>query len=337
VRCLGQPVTALGRDPRVRMTWRFERAAGPFTFTEGPVWDDEAVHFTDIPSSRIMVYFPATSECRTFRENTEGANGLALDRNGRLYGCEGYGRRVVRYEAAGGITALADHFEDGRLNSPNDIVVDSAGRIWFTDPRYGDRHDMELDHESVYRLDPRPEGSYEIARVTFDTRRPNGLALSGDERTLYVAESPRPVAPRWRLRGGARRQLRGYPVNDDASLGLMYVLHDFGPYRGIDGMCIDAEGSVLAACGSRRGGPGPRIAVFSASGDLLEEHPTPADPTNVCFGGPDLSDVYVTAVDGGLWRAHTDRQGLPTHPGADRFPRSGSRSSGATGGRDRAR
>lgn len=296
------------------MTWQFERLAGPFAFTEGPAWDGEAIVFTDIPGDRILRCLPATRECRRLHTNTEGMNGLALDRQGRICGCQGSGRRIVRYEPEGGTTVLADCFKGSRLNSPNDLAIDSQGRIWFTDPRYGrQRRDMELDHESVFRLDPQPDGSYSITQASFDTTRPNGLAFSPDEATLYVAESPQ--APR------GRRQLRAYPVYDDGSLGPARVLHDFGAHRGIDGMAVDTEGNVVAACGWRRpwwrrSGRGPRIAVFASSGALLEEHPAPGQlPTNVCFGGPDLSDLYltgyVTGFGGVLWRAKTDRRGIP--------------------------
>jgi gluconolactonase len=284
------------------MAWQFEMVAGPFSFTEGPVWDGESVLFTDIPNNRIMRYVPATGACTEFRANTEGTNGLTLDRQGRLYGCQSRGRRIVRYEADGGVTVLAERFEGKRLNEPNDIVVDSGGRVWFTDPCYGERDGLELDHESVYRLDPLPDGAYAITRVTFDTTRPNGLVLSPDEQRLYVAESPR--FPE------GRRQLRAYPVQPDGNLGPMRVLHDFGDHRGIDGMRVDADGNVVASCGWQRSGPGPRIAVFAPDGTVLEEHPTAADPTNVVFGGPDLADLYVTGFDGALWRARTNRRGL---------------------------
>ncbi len=240
------------------MTWTFERVAGPFSFTEGPVWDGAAVLFTDIPASRIMRYDPATGVCDPFRTGTNKANGLHLDRQGRLYACEGEGRRVARYGADGAATVLADRFEGRRLNSPNDLTSDARGRLWFTDPRYGaSREDMELDHESVYRLDPpapgAESGGWAVTRVTFDTTRPNGLVFSPDGRTLYVAESP--PAP-----DGAR-QLRAYPVDEEGTLGAARVLHDFGPHRGIDGMRTDAGGNIVAACGWTTSGPGPRIAV----------------------------------------------------------------------------
>jgi gluconolactonase len=283
------------------MPWTFERVAGPFTFTEGPVWTGDAILFTDIRNNRIMRYAPATGACVEAYGDTNEANGLALDQQGRLYVAEGGGRRVARYDAGGSRTTLADRFEGKRLNSPNDLVVDDRGSVWFTDPRYGDRSDMELDQDSVYRLDPTGDGTWQITRVTFDTTRPNGLAFSSDFRTLYVAESP--PAPT------GRRQLRAYPVGPDRSLGTARVLHDFGPHRGIDGTRVDAAGFVVATCGWEEGGPGPRVAVFSPDGTVVAEHPTPTRPTNCCFGGADLMALYVTGYDGSLYRAQTDRQG----------------------------
>ncbi len=300
------------------MPWTFTRVAGPFAFTEGPVWDGTALLFTDIPASRIMRHDPASGATTVFREGTNGANGLHFDRQGALYACEGDGRQLARYAPDGGTTILAERFEGRRLNSPNDVTSDAAGRIWFTDPRYGpNRADMELDHESIFRLDPPLDapldppsghagdagnaGAWAITRVTFDTTRPNGLVFSPDGRTLYVAESP--PAPE------GQRQLRAYPVAADGTLGAARVLHDFGPQRGIDGMRIDAVGNIVASCGWDQGGPGPRIAVFAPDGTVLAEHPVPTNPTNCAFGDPDRRGLYVTGYDGCLYHARTDLQG----------------------------
>jgi gluconolactonase len=282
--------------------WSFERVAGPFAFSEGPVWDGEAVLFTDIPKNRIMRYVHRSGACEVYRTATEGANGLTLDNEGRLVACAGVGRRVVRYEPDGSCTTLADRFGGQRLNSPNDVIVDRQGRIWFTDPCYGDRSTMELDHDSVYRLDPTADGALSITRVTSDTIRPNGLALSPAEDVLYVAESPpSPLG---------QRELRAYPILPGGSLGSPRVLHNFGLNRGIDGMRVDSAGAIVAACGWDRGGPGPRIAVFSSDGAVLAEHPVPDSPTNCAFGDEDGHALYVTDYTGSLLRADTDRQAL---------------------------
>ena len=169
------------------MSWTFERVAGPYNFTEGPVWNGEALLFSDIRSSRTYRFDPASGETTVFLENTQEGNGQTLDREGRLIQVQHKGRRVVRYETDGSLTVFADHFGDLRLNSPNDVVVDKLGRIWFTDPRYGDfRDDMELDHESVYRLDPQADGSFSITRITFDTTCPNGLIVTPEMDRLLL-------------------------------------------------------------------------------------------------------------------------------------------------------
>lgn len=286
------------------MEWTFERVAGPFSLTEGPVWDGTGLLFSDINNSRIMRYDPATGECRVYRTNTNETNGLCLDRHGYLYACEGGGRRITRYGPDGSVTVLAERFEGRRLNSPNDIVVDSRGRVWFSDPRYGDKtDDLELGHESVFRLDPMPDGRWTIRRMTFDTTKPNGLLLSPDEKTLYVAQS--------HYGEGNKRELRAYPIRDDDTLGPYEVLHNFYPHRGIDGMTLDAEGNIIATAGWRQSGPGPMIYVFAPNGRVLETHPVPEDrPTNCTFGDEDLQTLYVTTFGGWLLRARTNRRGF---------------------------
>jgi gluconolactonase len=285
------------------MSWKLEPVAGPVGFAEGPAWDGQGLLFTDIKNSRIMRYDPASGQTSTFREGTNEANGLMFDPEGRLYGCEGGGRRVVRYEPDGGVTVLADRFEGRRLNSPNDLAVDARGRIWFTDPRYGElRDDMELDHESVFRLESQTDGSWSIRRMTFDTTRPNGLLISPDQRTLYVAQSE--------YGDERKRELRAYPIRDDDTLGPYEVLHNFYPHRGIDGMCLDVDGNLVATAGWEVSGPGPMIYIFAPNGRVLETHPVPSDrPTNCTFGGSDLTTLYVTSGSGMLFRAQTARRG----------------------------
>jgi gluconolactonase len=302
------------------VTWTFETLDPAYGgVTEGPVWYKSALVFTRIQQSRIMRYEPASGRLTVWRENTNCANGLTLDSHGRLYGCEGGAtidaRRVARYETDGGVTVLADSFEGKRLNIPNDLVVDPEGCVWFTDPYYEgaagewsfDRANKELEHDSVYRLDPQPDGTYRIERVTFDTTRPNGLLFSLDYKTLYVAQSGREPSE--------ARQLRAYRVRPDKSLAPAELLHDFGAHRGIDGMRLDTEGNIIATAGWELGGPGPMIYVFSPSGEVRQTHPVPCRrPTNCAFGGADLSTLYVTTIEGFLFRARTDRTGRPIGP-----------------------
>lgn len=297
-------------------TWKFEQIDGPYgNVTEGPAWDGEALLFTSIQQSRIMRYDPTTGNSTIHRDNTNYANGLMFDPSGVLYGCEGGARRVVRYESDGTATSLTDGFEGQRLNIPNDLAIDLQGRVWFTDPFYEgsagpwseDVSNKDLTHDSIYRLDLQTDGSWSINRVTFDTTRPNGLLFSLGHDILYVAQSGR--------REDEYRQLRAYPVNDDGSLGDMEILHDFGENRGIDGMCLDTEGNIIATAGWQQGGPGPSIYVFSPSGEVLERHDVPVDrPTNCTFGDADLTTLYVTTIEGYLFRVRTERQGRLLYP-----------------------
>lgn len=293
--------------------WSWEIVAGPFGFTEGPAWDGAAVLFSDIPSSRILRCDPKSGRCGVHIAGTNENNGLAFDRDGVLYGCQGgtgdtEGRRVVRYEASGDVTVIADRFEGRRLNSPNDLTFDERGRLWFTDPRYGDeRSDMELDHESVYRADPDGSGGWRLHRVTYDTTRPNGLLVTSDCRTLYVAQSEYGI--------DRKRELRAYDLNEEGSAGEHRVLHNFYPHRGIDGMCLDDAGNIVATAGWQESGPGPMIYVFAPNGRVLETHPVPFDrPTNCTWGGPELDTLYVTTGTGHLLRARTGRRGYLVYP-----------------------
>lgn len=290
------------------MSWEFEVLAEMSGLTEGPAWDGSGLLFTNTPNNRIMRFDAQRGETSVYRTDTNAANGLMLDRDGQLYACEGGARRMVRYEADGGVTVLCDNFEGKRLNSPNDLAIDNQGRIWFTDPRYGDyRDDMELDHESVYRLDPQSDGTWRCVRMTYDTTAPNGLLLSPDNKTLYVAQS--------KYGENQKRELRAYPVLDDGTLGEHSVLHNFYPHRGIDGMVLDSDGNIVATAGWELSGPGGMIYVFTPHGRVLETHPVPANrPSNCTFGGDDLRTLYVTTLDGTLLRAKTERTGHLLYP-----------------------
>ena len=289
------------------MSWTFEKVAGPFGFTEGPAWDGECLLFTDIPNNRIMRYDPETGNCTEYRTGTNEGNGLMFDRHGVLFCCEGGGRRVCRYEVNGETTVVLDSFEGRRLNSPNDLAFDGEGRLWFTDPRYtAEVSDLQLMHQSIYRAAPAANGTWDNERVTFDTTKPNGLLVSQDLRWLYVAQSHYGV--------DNRRELRRYGIDQDGSVGPYEVLHNFYPHRGIDGMCLDTEGNIVATAGWSDSGPGPMIYVFAPDGRVLSTHPVPVDkPTNCTFGDKDLSTLYVTA-SACLFRARTDHVGYLIYP-----------------------
>jgi gluconolactonase len=278
------------------------KKATSLAFTEGPVYSaDGGVYFSDISNNRIMRYEAgkkpgAPGMTRVFRFPSGRANGLAFDLEGRLLACEGPGeggnRRVTRTEKDGRITVLADRYHGKRLNSPNDIDIDAKGRIYFTDPRYGDRSDMELDKECVYRID----SDRSLTRIIDDVERPNGLAVSADQKTLYVIDT-NDLIP------GSSRKVYAYDLRPDGSTGTRRVVHDFGTGRGGDGMCLDTRGNLYVAAGlitpappGEDGSVKAGIYVFSPAGEQLDFIAVPEDTvTNVAFGDPGLKTLYITA------------------------------------------
>jgi gluconolactonase len=303
------------------MDWAFELVAGPYGgTTEGPAWDGEALLFTHIPESRILRYDPQSGAVTEFRKYTNRTNGLAFSADGHLYGCQSGSRRIVRFNSGGSTSVLADRLDGHFHNHPNDLAIDRQGRIWFTDPygrlpAPGPQLQGLLDHASVLRLEQRPDRTWLIRRMTYDTTSPNGILVSQDQQTLYVAQSD--------YGEDRTRELRAYPIREDGTLGAYTVLHTFGidqrgPHRGVDGMCLDREGNIIACAGWQQSGPGPMIYVFSPSGRVLETHPMPVDrPTNCTFGDANLRTLYITTGGGHLYRVrNTGRQGWLLFPSA---------------------
>lgn len=300
------------------MSWKFELVMKPgaIPLTEGPVWDGEFLYFTHIQASKILRYDLKSNTITDWRNGTNRTNGLAHDERGRLFGCCSGGRSIVRFDPDGKNTVIADRVDGKKLNTPNDLAIDRKGRIWFTNPVNDGNWDKtevkELDNQSVLRADPQKDGRYTVTRVTFDTTQPNGILVSQDNRTLYVAESSYTV--------GVPRQLRAYPILEDGSLGKYDALFTWGAdargvHRGIDGMCFDADGNIIATAGWEVSGPGPMLYVFSPKGRVLETHPVAANrPTNVCFGGPDMTTVFVTSTQGHFFKAQTNRVGWAMYP-----------------------
>jgi len=267
-------------------------------FTEGPcLGPDGCIYFSDI-GNRIMKFDPTAGKTTVFRDPSGRSNGLKFDREGRLIACEGANtggnRRISITEKDGTVKTLADSFMGKRFNSPNDLTIDAKGRIYFTDPRYVGSEKRELDHESVYRVDP--DGT--VTRITRDVQKPNGIVVSADQKTLYVADSN--GAPK------GNRFLLAYPLKEDGTLGLGKKLFDFGDDRGIDGMTVTADGHIVATAGTAKTAG---ISVFSADGKKVGFLPTPEDPSNCCFGGKDLKTLYVTAGKS-LYRVETLMTGV---------------------------
>jgi gluconolactonase len=276
------------------------KAATSVAFTEGPAVDAQGnVYFSDIENNRILKLAPDGSRS-VFREPSHRTNGQTVDRQGRLYHCEGAefgpggGRRVTRTELeTGQYEVITDRFEGLRYNSPNDLCVDGKGRVYFTDPCYGDRSNMEMEIEGVYRIDP--DGRVTRILAQPDVQRPNGIAVTLDGRRLYVVDSCPTV--------GGNRKIWTFDLDDDGNPSQQRLVHDFAPGRGGDGMRLDTEGNLYVAAGIivPRGehettDVPPGIYVLSPQGELLSRIPIFEDlVTNLAFGGPDGRTLYITA------------------------------------------
>mgnify|MGYP002014614201 FL=1 len=283
---------------------------GIVAFTEGPAWHPSGnVYFTDIANNRIMRRDPKGA-MHVFRTPSGRANGLLFDQSGRLMACEGGSeggnRRVTRTEENGTVTVLAERYQGKRFNSPNDLAVDSKGRIYFSDPRYGNRDDLEQfdDHgkeiEGVYRID----GPGKITRIiTHEVHRPNGILVSADDGFLFVADNVND-GPDEGL--GGNRKLWRFNLKPDGTIApkSRKLLFDWGSDRGPDGMALDSKGRLFATAGFNFPKPPVEtsnkykagVYVFSPAGELLQTIPVPADMvTNCTFGGPELKTLFVTA------------------------------------------
>lgn len=287
---------------------KIEVLASGFDWSEGPLWDVRrtGLLFSDIPRNAIYLWTQAKG-IELFMKpsgytgiadygSEPGSNGLAFDKQGRLILCEHGDRRIARLDPDGGKVTLADRYQGKRLNSPNDAVVHSSGDVYFTDPIYGlpkkenDPH-RELDFCGVYRWSAR-DGS--VTLLSKELSRPNGIAFSPDEKTLYVANSD-----------GARAIWMAFPVLPDGNAGAGRVFVDATPLArklrgGPDGMKVDRDGNLWAT------GPGG-VNVMSPAGKLLGRIEIGEATANVAFGD-DGSTLYITA-DMYLCRVRTRAKG----------------------------
>ena len=268
----------------------------------------------DSGPARVMKYSPETGKVSVHCPDSGMGNGLMFTRQGRLIGCcaspLGGHRALVEFLPSGKVKVIAGKYRGKRLNSPNDIVIDRRGRIYFSDPKYVGPEKMELDRFNVYRLDP--DGKLNVA--TSKIAKPNGVALSPDQKTLYVAETDNGTDKADLVKDAKRGRmtLNALPVSDDGSLGEPQVIVNFGDKLGVDGMTLDTKGRIYAAVRSddRHG-----IYVFTPAGKELAYIQTPSLPTNACFGRGDESQrLYITA-GGGLYRIVTKATGY--HPAID--------------------
>ncbi len=200
---------------------------------------------------------------------------MTYDTERRLIICEHGNRRISRIEKDGAHTVLADRFHGKRLNSPNDVVVRSDGMIFFTDPPYGIKpEEKELPFNGAFRLDPE---SRELSLLVQDFDRPNGLAFSPDERTLYIADTP-------------KRHIRAFEANPDGKLSdsrLFAEIQSEEPGNP-DGMKVDVEGNLYVAAA---GG----IWIFTSDGEPVGIIRTPERPANCAWGGNDWRTLFITA------------------------------------------
>lgn len=276
-------------------------------FTEGvTARSDGLVFFSDIPMDphthgRILVFDPATGRTRVFCENSSKSNGLAFDAGDRLLACCG---------ANGGLRALCEVTEDGLVrgvselyekkpfNAPNDLAIHPDGSIYFSDPRYVGFESLALPGQWVFRFDPKTRLT---TVATAEVSKPNGIGISPDGKTVYVActENGSVGLPNKSAGPKGKMSLEAFDISDDGSLKHRRTLVDFGSENGIDGMEIDARGRIFAAVRSEnRFG----IAVYSPTGTELAFVKTPTLPTNCSFGaGRDSRTLYITA-GGELYR-----------------------------------
>ncbi len=269
---------------------------------EGPAWRDGWLYFSG--EGKISRWKPGSVGPEVFRDPSGGSNGLRFDPRGRLIVCEAGNRRVTRTELDGSVTVLADRFEGHRFNSPNDLTMDSQGRIYFSDPRYGKRDTMEMDVEGVYRIDAPGKVVRVLGR---EVERANGVLVAPGDKHLYVADNNNNNA------GGARKLWR-FDLRRDGSVeaASRRLIHDWKDGRGPDGVKISSTGLLFVAgglnaprppyeTGVMKGG----VYILTLAGKLVDFVPIPKDEvTNCAFGGGDGKTLFITA-GGTLWSIAT--------------------------------
>jgi gluconolactonase len=280
-----------------------ERLATGFRWSEGPVWfgDQRCLIWSDIPNNRLMRWHETTGRVDVFREGANNSNGNTRDRQGRLITCEHLTRRVTRTEPDGRITVIADRFDGKPLNSPNDVVVRSDGSIWFTDPPFGllgfyegEQAQPELP-TNIYRVEP---SSGRITVATGEVNRPNGLAFSPDERTLYVVEAA--VTP---------RVIRAFDVAEDGRLSNNRVFFQCREGETPDGFRVDVDGNLW--CGWGMGAPElDGVRIINKDGAAIGHIRLPERCANVAFGGRHRNRLFMPASRS-LYSIYVNTQGVP--------------------------
>lgn len=263
-------------------------------FTEGPIADAAGnLYFTNVSANQILKFTPGDESLAIAIENSNAANGLAFDAQGRLIACEGglndQGRVTRRDLKTGQVQVLVDSYQGQPLGAPNDLTLDSKGRIYFTSRLAGGN---SKSVNSVYRIDP--DGSVERILAAPDIDMPNGIEITLDDRWLYLIESDG--------RLNRSRCIRRYALQSNGKVASGDILITFYPGRSGDGLCLDVHGNLYVAAGlhKTRGSSEtldtrPGIHVITPEGKLVGFVETPEDTiTNCAFGGADLKTLYVT-------------------------------------------
>jgi gluconolactonase len=247
-----------------------------FDFTEGPAPDATGnVYFTDIPKEKIYKVDPA-GKLSVFTEKSNHANGLKINTKGELVACEMDGQLVAYDLKTKAKRSVIDKHEGKRFNAPNDLVIDTAGGVYFTDPSFRAPKPLPQGKLGVYYVDNR--GS--VTRLIDNLPNPNGILLSVDEKTLYVIPS-------------STADMMAYAIESPGKLGKGKVFCSLKQAKdkkggGGDGATIDTKGNLYITSGIG-------LQVYDPSGKLLGVIKLPEQPANVCFGGPDSRTLYVTA------------------------------------------
>lgn len=272
-------------QPESFIVSELEKLAGGFTFTEGPAVDAQGnVYFTDVPKHLIFTW-RLDDKLDTFKTNSGRANGLYFDKDENLLICEGEKGQITSIAPNGDYKVIAAQYEGKRFNQPNDIWPDKKGGIYFTDPKYGEAEtELSQDGMHVYYITP---NHAKVIRVCDDFEKPNGVLGTPDGKFLYITDA----------KAGKTYK---YDLEEDGSLSNKTLFVDVG----CDGMTIDKAGNVyLATIGKQA------VDIFSPSGDLLESLAVPERPSNLCFGGKDRNQLYITARTS-IYRVQLNAEGV---------------------------
>ncbi len=275
--------------PEVRWTLpelgELRRLGTGFEFVEGPVWcaEEDLLLFSDIPARLLRSWSP--DDGAGIALELDHPNGSALDSKGRLVTCLHGPRAIARREFDGGWTTLVERVDGLRFNSPNDLVIQPDGVIWFTDPPWGLESQTvgrELPVNGVYRFDP---ATGDVRAVLVDMAMPNGIALSPDGATLYVSDTGgHPSHPVAALREG-EAAISAYALSRGE---LVSTVPLWSVAARSDGMCVDRDGRLYATATTG-------VSIWTPGGERLAEIPVPECPANVCIGGRSGSTLFVTA------------------------------------------